>query len=362
MLNNIHLWLKDYFCQMPTRLMSRRPGVPVHIVFSIVDHFEPRNGGVSQVKELERTRRFLAKYEELVKKHKDHAGIPPRYSFFYPIDEYTRECVDRVADFCCKGYGEVEIHLHHQGDTEESLRQKLFQAVEVFKSHGLLSTDQATGAVRYGFIHGNWSLCNSRPDGKWCGVNEELKVLRSTGCYADFTLPSAPSDTQTSKINSIYYATNRSTPKAHNTGVDVAAGRKPSGDLMIVQGALMLNWKRGKIENSALLSSNPVTEDRVKLWVQGGIHVKGRQDVIFIKVHNHGCREDHLTDRFFENLDWMFTHLETKYNDGKKFKLHYATAREMYNIIKAIEGGAMGDPVLYHDHVLSSNINKSDAK
>ena len=39
----------------------------------------------------------------------------------------------------------------------------------------------------------------SLPDGRWCGLNNELILLRDLGCYADFTLPSAPSrpsDTQ----------------------------------------------------------------------------------------------------------------------------------------------------------------------
>jgi hypothetical protein len=358
MLNNIHLWIADYFRQMPRRMAIH----PKHIVFSVVDHFEPQNGKVMHRTEVERTKRFLFKYAEIAAKHKDCSGIPPKYSFFYPIDEYNQTCVDLVADFCRKGRGEVEVHLHHNDDTEESLRQKLLHAVKVFKGHGLLDVDKVTGADRYAFIHGNWSLCNSRPDGKWCGVNEELKILKESGCYADFTLPSAPSDTQTSKINSIYYAKSSSRPKAHNAGVDVAVEKEPSGDLMLIQGALMLNWKRMKIENSALMSTSPVTADRVKRWVRAGVHVQGRPDVVFVKVHNHGCREDHLTETFFANLDWMFTHLEKECNDGKSCQLHYMTAREMYNVIKAFESGAKGSPAQYRDHVILSNVNRPCGK
>ena len=50
-------------------------------------------------------------------------------------------------------------------------------------------------------------------------------MLRVAGCYADFTLPSAPSETQTRKINSLYYAVDDpAAPKSHDTGVDVAVG------------------------------------------------------------------------------------------------------------------------------------------
>jgi hypothetical protein len=47
--------------------------------------------------------------------------------------------------------------------------------------HGLLRKDPVTGQVLYAFIHGNWALCNSRPDGRWCGVKEEIKILLETG-------------------------------------------------------------------------------------------------------------------------------------------------------------------------------------
>ena len=40
-------------------------------------------------------------------------------------------------------------------------------------------------AARFGFIHGNWCLDNSRADGRWCGLNNELILLRELGCYAD---------------------------------------------------------------------------------------------------------------------------------------------------------------------------------
>jgi hypothetical protein len=359
MFNNIHIWLADYLRQAPLRNKLKKAVKPVHIIFSVVDHFEPRVGGVSAAEELERTRRFLSKYESIASKHKDSTGVPPQYSFFYPIDEYNKECVDRVADLCRKGYGELEVHLHHKDDTEILLREKLVHAVDTFKSHGLLNTDKKTGETRYGFIHGNWSLCNSRPDGKWCGVNEELKILKETGCYADFTLPSAPSDTQTSKINSIYYAKNTARPRSHNTGEDVTVGKAPSGDLMIIQGPLMLDWQRKKIENAALIAGNPVTPERIKLWIEARVHVKGCSEWIFIKIHNHGCRPDHLTDDFFSNMNLMFFSLEKDFNDGKSFCLHYATAREMYNIIKAAEEGKQGDPSHYRDHVIVSNIKKS---
>ena len=105
------------------------------------------------------------------------------------------------------------------------------------------------GGLRYGFIHGNWALDNSHPDGRHCGVNQELGVLASTGCYADFTLPSAPNRTQTHMINSIYRALDTPRPKSHDDGELLRAGQPQTLDgtsLLLIQGPLGLNWRRRK--------------------------------------------------------------------------------------------------------------------
>lgn len=338
---------------------------PVHVLFCLVDHFEPRWGNVSAAREKERVDTWIRKYSTAVKNHQDADGCPPRYTFFYPIDEYTPEAFERIVEFCKKGLGEIEVQLHHDNDTSESLRQKLEQAKRTFSQWGVLCEDKYTKEIKYGFIHGNWALDNSRPDGKWCGVNNELQILKDTGCYADFTLPSAPSDTQTLKINSLYYAQdNPQKPKSHNRGVDVEAGQKPSGDLMIIQGPLSWNWQKRKmgifprIENSEISLDNPPTQDRIDLWVNQRIAVKGKADHLFIKVHTHGLKDEHLKDEFFENLDFMFGYLEDKYNDGGHYKLHYVTAREMYNIIKAVEAGEPAEPQDCRDYLLESNMKR----
>ena len=138
---------------------------------------------------------------------RDSDGRKPRHTFFFPAEEYEPEYLDALTDLCAAGHGEVEIHLHHDRDTAEGLRQKLLEFKEVLASrHGLLARRRDTGEPVYAFIHGNWALCNSHPDGRHCGVNNELTVLRETGCYADLTMPSAPSPTQTPTINNLYYA------------------------------------------------------------------------------------------------------------------------------------------------------------
>lgn len=336
MLKNVQIWIFEYIRQH----LSPKPSNlrPVHVIFAIADHFEPRWGKANKNKELERVDKWISKYEPIVERHCAGDGKIPQYTFFYPIDEYTPEVFEKITQFCEKGFGEIEVHLHHDNDTEVSLRKKLDHAKDIF------------GKSQYGFVHGNWSLGNSRKDGKWCGVNNELTVLKETGCYADFTLPSAPSETQTRKINSIYYAKDTGAPKPHNFGVDVEAGKAPDNALMIIQGPLALNWKRMKIENGSITLNNPPTKDRIDLWVKQGIGVRGRPNWIFVKVYTHGSQDNNLKDDYFKNLETMFSYLEEKYDDGINFKLHYATAREMYNIVKAAEAGESGNPEEYRDY------------
>ena len=54
-----------------------------------------------------------------------------------------------------------------------------------------------------------------------------------------------------------------------------------------------------------------------------------------------------------EPMRQAFDHLEKRYNDGREWKLHYVSARETYNIIKAAEAGLDGDPGSYRDHVIA---------
>ncbi len=107
---------------------------------------------------------------------------------------------------CEQGYGEIELHLHHgnhKPDTDENLKNTILQCIQEYSIFGVFGEKDSN--KNYGFIHGDWALDNSR-DGKYCGVNNEITILKETGCYADFTHPSMI-ETNPSQINSIFYAT-----------------------------------------------------------------------------------------------------------------------------------------------------------
>lgn len=343
---NMHLWLWPYL----KGVLRRRSGPKAaltHVYFCFADHFEPYWNRADQVLARQRVRRWTERYPVLASRHRDSDGRMPRHSFFYPEEEYDPEILDALARLCREGFGDVEVHLHHDNDTAENLCQTLerFKAV-LFTKHGLLRKSAESGKIEYCFIHGNWALDNSRPDGRWCGVCDEISVLVKTGCRTDMTMPSAPSDTQTRKINSIYFARGHAGRcKSHDDGRDAAVGEWGRPDeLLLVQGPLALNWANRKlglvprIESGEISCDAPPNARRVRLWGDCRIGVEGAPEHVFIKAHTHGT-EDRTTDMLLgDGLETLWSELEAAYRDRPGFALHYVTAWEMYEKIRQIAG------------------------
>ncbi len=349
-------WLPYYLMRDLKLRLSATP-TPKHIYFCICDHFEPYWGKVDKKTAQKRLSTWTNKWPKLADKYRDSDGEMLKYSFFYPEEEYQKDDLDELAKLCHAGYGEVEIHLHHDNDTSENLRRTLIDFKnKLHQEHGLLSVDKNTGEIVYGFIHGNWALCNSRSDGRWCGVNDEIKILLETGCYADFTMPSAPSNTQTRKVNSIYYAQDKpGKPKSHDTGIEAQVGKVGEG-LLIVQGPLSPAWHNRKfgiiprIENGGLMANTPHSQSRVKSWIDQRIHVVGAEDHVFIKIYAHGTQEANMQS-FFDGGDgeMLFETLHLLAEQAES-ALHYVSAREMVNAICAIEDNKSHENRIMRDY------------
>jgi len=255
---------------------------------------------------------------------------------------------------CQEGYGEIELHLHHgkaRPDTSENLERTIKQCIEEYSYFGIFGTEN--NRKRYGFIHGDWALDNSR-NGRFCGVNDEIQVLSRTGCYADFTFPSCD-ESNPMKMNSIYYAQdNPNKPKSYNRGTSVRRLGNKCADLMIIQGPVHPWFKENKpwglrAFGDGISTRFPVTRKRVDFWFRTWIHVKGKRDWRIIKIHTHGAVAGDAV--LGKHMDDIYNYLETEYNDGKQYVLHYVTARELYNIIKAAEAGEMGkNPEEYRNY------------
>ncbi len=340
----------------------RRP-TPVHVLFAFVDHFEPSRGQAAPEVAAARLQAWLDRFPDLAERYHDSDGRPLRHTWFYPYDEWRDGEVAALGELCFAGYGEVELHLHHDGDTAAALRHRLEAAVAAFGRHGALLGAGTQPQPRYGFIHGNWCLDNSRPDGRWCGVNDELRVLAETGCYADFTLPT-PDGSQPRRVNAIYRATDDpARPKSHDWGSPLVAGRRVPGDLLLIPGPLGVNlrdWHHRcypAIERSDIAHASPVTATRVDFWVRCGVGVRGRPDWVFVKVHAHGCVERDQDDVLGDARHRLHRLLLERYGDGEHYALHHCTARELYNLARAAEDGVAGEPGSLRDYELAPPVN-----
>ncbi|HYT94847.1 MAG TPA: hypothetical protein VEL76_39385, partial [Gemmataceae bacterium] len=333
-----------------------------HLLLCIADHYEPNAGKVAPEVAQARVAHWVREYPRRLGHFRDSDGRPPRHTFFYPIEDYHPDHLDALALLCRDGFGEVEIHLHHDNDTAEHLADLLNRSKELFaERHGLLARHRETGEPAYGFIHGNWALCNNDPNGRNCGVNNELDILRQTGCYADFTMPSAPHPTQTWKINSIYYASDRpGHPWSHNTGID-AGNRPPPNSLLLIQGPLVFDWKHAKrgfvprLENGCLQGSQPPHIERVENWLRARVQVPGRPDWFFVKLHAHGAIESSHEALLGDPAVRFHEALARRAAEEPRFHYHYVTAREMYNLVKAAEAGWKGSVADARDFVLLAN-------
>ncbi|RJP77247.1 MAG: hypothetical protein C4522_15960 [Desulfobacteraceae bacterium] len=357
---NTFVWVPDYLKKYLERrtIYTAESDRPINIFFCICDHFEPYWNHADARTARIRINRWLDSYPVISERYLDSSGKRLKYSFFYPEEEYTHEDLNVLAGFCHAGYGEVEIHLHHDNDTSENLKKTLLDyKSRLYEDHGLLSIDKTSGGISYGFIHGNWALDNSRPDGRLCGVNDELDILQQTGCYADFTMPSAPDVTQIKKVNSIYYTVDDPIrPKSHETGDDLEIGRKGKG-LLMVQGPISLNWKNRsfgilpRVENGGLMENNPPTASRIHSWIDQRIHIKGFPYGIFVKIYTHGTQEKNMKMLFQDNyLEFLLEYLSSLARNNKKYNIYFTSAREMTNIIHAIMDGKTDNFDDYRDY------------
>ena len=349
-------WIEGYARHVLTNRKAPRVSGPRHLLFCFCDHWEPLWNKVTEAQADARVRFWAEEYPKLAAEFRDADGLGPRHSFFFPGEQYRPAWLDTLADFSRRGIGEVEVHLHHDGDTAETLRRDLLQTLERFASHGHLPRDP-DGRLRYAFIHGNWCLANAREDGWGCGVDEEIPLLFDTGCYADFTFPSAPDESQPNIVNQIYWPVgDLARKRAYESGERARVGEVRRDRILMIEGPLALATRREKIpvriENSAITAKEPGTPRRVATWVEQNIHVEGRPEWLFVKVHTHGAPELQAASLLGEGGRIMHRTLTTRYNDGRDYVLHYVSAREMFNIAIAGMEGREGNPTDYRDHVL----------
>ena len=354
-------WLLPCLARMNGRspVRSRQSG-PTHVLLVVANHFEPGWRGALVSEGMARLSAWIDGVEGLGR-FRDPYGSPFKHTYFFPVEQYAEEYLDTMLDHCRRGFGEAEVHLHHgleAPDNAANLRRTLLEYLGLITSrHGWFVQDTEGRGPCYAFVHGDWALGNSA-GGRYCGVDEELAILRETGCYVDMTMPSAPDPTQVGIINAIYVPDGPlDLPAPHRSGTPLRVGAAlPNPPFFLIQGPLLLNWRARRyripfprIENGDLSSDYPPTVDRFRLWTSANVHVQGRPEWIFVKLHCHGLQERHLRTLTGEPIRRFLEEL-LAWASACGARLHFVTAREMANIALAAVEGAKGDPDGFRDY------------
>ena len=262
----------------------------------------------------------------------------------FPVRSTGPYFLDRLGELVKRGFGEVEVHLHHDGDTAETLRREALEQPSR-RSPGTATCRaihaRSTRDYRWAFIHGNWSLANGRPDGRWCGVDDELLVLHRLGCYADLTFPSAPDPCQPDQVNQIYWPTgDLSRRRAYEHGERARVGTHHDDRLLMITGPLALARKALgiRLENGAITGDDPPTAGAGRELDRSGHPRRGPARVDLRQgAHARRDREDRriAARRTAATRCTRRSHAHVRGN----WRLHYVTAREMFNVARAAMDG-----------------------
>jgi len=323
------LWLLPY---LKDRWRSNvRRTKPKRVWVAITDHYEPLGIGASVATALDRIAQWRDKWPRIA----DHApldagGQRPQYSFFYPQEEYRHDLLEGIAEIVRLGVADVEVHLHHDKEQRDSFICKVNEFCRrLTDDHGLLR--QVDGRTTFGFIHGNWALDNSHPEGKGCGLNGEIALLRDLGCYADFTMPSLPSPTQGRVVNQIYWCTNNpdNRPRSFDRGIEATRGGGRQGDLLMITGPVGLRFGgrlMPRVETGEIAGYDMPTPARVSRWFDLAPTIG---EDLFLKLYTHGAADRNLGPLLNGGLGNLFVWVAEE-ADRRGVELHWASAWQMF--------------------------------
>jgi len=325
-----------------------------HLMFIVVDHYEP---GFDQDEAVKVNEAWLHEYKKAVKGKVDSYGNRFVYNWFYPFDQRNDRVLQRLQQEVEQGAGELEFHWHKPCLTEQEYHLQLKEAVGWFNQFGAFKASSEANDIkqdpqaRFAFIAGNWDLDNGRGTG--CGIDNEISQLVKAGGYMDMTYSTLGSPAQPRNIiNQLYYVQDTNEARSYEQGTRVKVGKPAvNSPFLMFQGPLSFHWDL-TFEYGALESYAVPSLKRIERWLESHIHVEDKPQWSFVKLYSHGIQSPSIVKN---HLGPMLDQLKTE-TQRRGIKLHYVSAREAYNIVRAAEAGLTGDPEQYRDYIHASPI------
>src|SRR4051794_26207999 len=94
---HMHRWLPAYL-RDAARHRPPRPDEDIHVLICFADHYEPKMDGADRARGMRRVETWVREFPRQFGRFRDSDGRPPRYTFFFPIEEYEPEYLDRLAE------------------------------------------------------------------------------------------------------------------------------------------------------------------------------------------------------------------------------------------------------------------------
>jgi len=111
----------------------------------------------------------------------------------------------------------------------------------------------------------------------------------------------------------------------------------------MIQGPLAWSWRNPnwgllpRLENGDLTGRRPATLERFRRWCSAGVHVGGREDWLFVKLHTHGAQEANAGMLLGEPMRRFHLDLHEFALENPQFGIYYVTAREMAALVRQAE-------------------------
>jgi hypothetical protein len=144
-------------------------------------------------------------------------------------------------------------------------------------------------------------------------------------------------------------------------------GDKPALPV-IVDGPLVFDWSRRKagipvprVDDGAMAANYPLSVARFNRWRGANIGVRGRPDWVFVKLYCHGFFPWDYDQMIGEPVRVFWSEVMDLAERTGQFKLHFASAREVFNMIMAAVQNQSGDPGLYRNHSLVQVMDEDSA-